>query len=386
MNFFNIEINSTSSCNLRCTYCFEHEYFNKNLKPDELFIETFKEKIDFLLINKKFLEKFDGITICFWGGEPTLNCNLIFDLVDYYKNIDNIQFLIYSNGFHFSKDYIMFLEKYKDKKIINNEPKIIQQISYDGLASHDITRLDIKGKGSALKVKETIFKVAQLKIPFVIQQTITFENIELLYDNYMEFKKLNDLFSVDKNFRGIHYNPTLDYITDHKFSNEEVKIYLEKFKKALMKIAKVEIENIDNFRKNKQFFFGWLNKSLAICGAGAGIVSFSFNGKGYACHAGIYEEENTFETNDLYLDNELFLNNLLENSFKYNNIRSNLPLECSECHAHYCKKCNIIKHKNSLKDTFFEKWVDYNNQEHLCIFYKFLGSFRISLLKYIREV
>lgn len=381
---YHLDINSTTSCNLRCTYCFEHEHFDKKQVPTDDLIKNIKEKVDFLLSSKEFLDKFDGVNINFWGGEPTLNFEFMKDMTSYYEYTDNVQFLIYSNGFHYTQEFLDFLKYFKNRKIYNNEPKIILQISYDGLASHDVSRVDIRGKGSALKVKENMYKVIEMGIPFLTQQVIAFQNFDKLYLNYKEIKEINKhIQRVNGNTRwNIAYSPVIDYISNHNFSEEQLKNYKIILKEQLILMAKEELEHYKNYR---QFFFSWLNPNKAICGAGSGLTAITLSGDVTVCHGSIYMEDDTHKIANIYDSCEKFLKELLDKSFKYSNVRFNLPVECKSCHAHYCMKCNVKKFEVSSKEDYFDKWTDFNNQRHLCEIYKFLGTFRMSLMKLLEK-
>ena len=89
-------------------------------------------------------------------------------------------------------------------------------------------------------------------------------------------------------------------------------------------------------------------------------------------------------TNNLDVSNEMFLKNLLNQDKRFSEIL-NTPLseECKNCSTHYCLKCNSTKCSVSKKETLEERWVDYNNQPDLCKMFKFIGKFRMALLKVI---
>jgi len=76
LSYFSFEINITQKCTLACTYCFED--FNKKLvdiNPEIL--KEFESKIEYLINSEKFLNKYQGINIIFWGGEPTMQSKIL---------------------------------------------------------------------------------------------------------------------------------------------------------------------------------------------------------------------------------------------------------------------------------------------------------------------
>lgn len=370
--FFNFDVNMTEACTLRCTYCIEN--FNKsklhNLSDEML--NKIIEKFDYLLNSDKFLKHYSGINIFFWGGEPTVNFNGMKKFIEHYKDKDNVGFFIYSNGFRYSDEMIDYIKKYQ-YPISNGHPKLELQISYDGLASHDVARLDIKGKGSALKVKETIFRLAKEGINFHLHPTIDFNNLDKISENYFEFKKMSEFLNTN-----FIYSPTIDYLSDHNYTKEQMDNFISIIKNQFKKIKNSEIEY---FKKNNHFRFGWLNPSKKICGAGSDVNAIELDGNSYACH-GILNgnvKENSIE-NSINNTNEDFLNTLLKSIEKYQEAREVLPEECKNCKTHYCLKCNAKKYEISEKETFKEKWSDYPNQPALCQIYKFIGNVRLAFV------
>lgn len=380
---YHLDINSTSSCNMRCTYCFEHGHFDKKQKPSDELTKNIKEKIDYAISNKEFLINFDGFCINFWGGEPTLNQDFIEELINYYKENNRVHFFIYTNGYHFTERFIDFIKQFNGKTVITGEAKVFLQISYDGIASHDLDRIDVGGHGTALKVKENIFKLARENIPFTIQSTLAFKNFDKIKQNYDEFTRMNEMLSKIYNGknRDFLYSPTLDYINSNDFDDEHLQQYKAVLKKQLLQITKQEIEY---YNKNNMFFFNWLNPSKAICGAGAGLSALDIDGDVIVCHGALYTKDTEHVLTNVYKSKEEFTNDLLENFFKYSKERFILPDECKSCHAVNCMKCNVKKFELSKKDDYFDKWRDYTDQPQLCDTYKFLGSFRLSLMKIIK--
>ena len=368
--FFAFDINITEGCNLGCTYCIQD--FEKKLHnlSDEMILKI-KHKIDFLLQNQDFLRYFDGVQIFFWGGEPSTQPKILKDFLVYYENNPRVKFYMYSNGFNYNNIWDL-LEKY-------TKINLSVQISYDGLASHNVARLDKKGKGSALKVKETIFELANRGINFEIHPTIDFDNLDKIADNYLEFRRIGQYLK-----KPIQYNPTIDYLTDHQNMTKET---IEKHKKTITeqikKIAKYELEF---YKQNKEFSFSWLQNNRAICGAGSMLNAIDLDGSVVVCHGALYlDDENRKEltTNNINLDDNLFLNNVINNHIKFSSKRDDLPEKCKSCYATYCMKCNVTKFAKSKKTEFFEKYNDYPNQWYLCEICKHLAKIRYSLLKLI---
>ena len=379
--FYYFDINSTTNCNLRCTYCIEHDWFKKPEKtPDKPLIENIKTKVSAMLKSEKFLDVYSGIGLFFWGGESTLNPGLIQDLVNYFDNDDRVAFFLYSNGFNI-KPVLPLLQKYKHRKAANGMAKVVIQVSYDGAASHDIARVDVAGKGTASRVLANIKLLKKENIPHSIKPTLAYEDLDKISGNYYDYKKLAD--EPVQSAGSILYGPTIDYLSDHHFTKEQMDGYLQDLKKQIKIILKDEIAY---YKKHGKFFFNWLNPSKAICGAGAGLSIIDTNGDILVCHGALYEDNrDEHKITSINKETEEFIDDILNARTKYFEAAHKLPPECVTCHAHHCMKCNVKKASISKKDTYFERWADYHNQDHICKLYKYLGSLRIAILKVIED-
>ncbi len=375
-SFYKFDINSTTKCNLRCTYCIEHDWFKKpEEKQTAETTEKIFEKIDHLLESQVFLEKYSGIGINFWGGEPTMNPKFIDDMVTKYGTDDRVGFFIYSNGYNISK-VVSLLEKYRNSKTTDGNPKVLIQVSYDGKASHDVARLNVHGVGSADTVKETLTMLRDKKIPYTTKATIDFANLGSLFDNYMEhLQMVKDGYNIN------HYGPTIDYLSDYEFTQDEMDNFKKILKEQVFKMAKYEI---DYYKTNGRFFFAWMNDNRALCSAGENMSLIDVNGDVLVCHGAIYEtNRESHKLTSLDFSNIEFTDSLMNHSKKYHEARVDkpLPLDCGTCIAHFCMKCNVKKASISDKEEYFEKWTDYSSQDHLCQIYKYMAVLKMAIMK-----
>ena len=147
----NITIQITNQCNLRCSYCYEH-----NKSCGSMNINTAKKIIDTILdmydADTDFIGKHSkGLVLDFIGGEPLLEAKLIENICDYYfdeclrRNIPLAPFTRFSfatNGLlWFTEDAQHLFKKYHDF--------ISLTVSIDGIQElHDKYRIDQYGKGS----------------------------------------------------------------------------------------------------------------------------------------------------------------------------------------------------------------------------------------------
>lgn len=347
---FHIDVNTTKSCNLRCTYCFEAK---DEMSKEFSFTQT-EALIQFVkdfMKTSEFTSQYSDLAINFWGGEPTLNKELFTRLVDEFEHNPKVRFFMYTNGFNISQWYI---DKFKDlQKIrINGHPKIVIQISYDGQPIHDVNRITANDKGSADQVKATIANFKKQNVFHVLKSTIAPENFKHLYEAYLDVTSVGD-----------GYFPTIDLHKEYE-NEEEYKKYGQDLYENLIKIAVYE-------KKMKKDQFRWFMDSRSLCSAGTNMIAIDLNGNILPCHGALY-------TN---YDEHLFCNltdiGALEKVINklnwYKTFFRNEPEGCKQCTDNFCLRCNIVKYEYSKKDTYEERWTDHNSQPYLCYFFDILN-------------
>ena len=152
-NFFpsrSITLQVTDDCNLRCTYCYQH-----NKKSHLMDFETAKMLIDKLFNNEipEYLDTSEliGIVLDFIGGEPLLNIDLVSKISDYFIQQAFLRkspwayrfcFSLCSNGLlHFNPKVQEYINRHKNH--------LSYTITIDGNKElHDKCRLDCNGCGS----------------------------------------------------------------------------------------------------------------------------------------------------------------------------------------------------------------------------------------------
>jgi len=365
-NFFFIDINTTTTCNLRCKYCIEP--FKESKDIDNETIEKFIKRIDELLLSN-FMQAYQGITLGFWGGEPTLNPKIMKKLISYYENNDKIRFLVYSNGYKI--DHIRpLIEQFKDRKLPNNSPKIFYQISYDGKEAHAYNRLSKTGKDTVDEVRKSIHWAIEQNIPFSIKSTINRETFHLMDKCYEDIRELME-------GKNSSYFPTIDYLTNIKVTEEDKKRYYQDMEKSLVNIAEKEI---DYYRKHKRFFFYWFNENKSLCAAGSHGLAMDIDGTIYKCH-GIFYSDVKEENKVTSIYDENFLQDIEKSCKMHRSISPLLPDACKNCYADFCLKCNSMCYEISEKDTFKEKWNDYPVQPEICNLYKLTTQVKWGMMK-----
>lgn len=143
----------TQECNMRCTYCYEVHKNSHNVMPREVAYRA----IDFFLSQPC---KKPAVILEFIGGEPTLEMDLIRDIIQYFKRASSrlknhpwrtaYVFLIGSNGTTYRSEEVQ-------QFVWENIYHAHLLISIDGSKrKHDMHRLFKNGKGSYDVVVENV--------------------------------------------------------------------------------------------------------------------------------------------------------------------------------------------------------------------------------------
>lgn len=104
-----ITITITNRCNLNCTYCYE-QFKTKN----DMNFETAK---NIILHEFSVIKDDDTLLIDFMGGEPLINFNLVYDIVEFFKTTkykNRISYFISTNGTLVKDEIKKWLQKNKD--------------------------------------------------------------------------------------------------------------------------------------------------------------------------------------------------------------------------------------------------------------------------------
>lgn len=140
----------TEQCNLRCTYCFERH------KDNYMDQSVAKNSIDYLFNNAILTG--NSVSITFFGGEPTMNPDIIIYSIEYGRYLSQqfnipVSFGIITNCVFLPEN----LEEYLLKNIKDINFSI--QLSIDGMQEvQDEYRITRNGKPSYHLVEKTIEK------------------------------------------------------------------------------------------------------------------------------------------------------------------------------------------------------------------------------------
>lgn len=143
----------THQCNLRCSYCYQH-----NKGTQRMTLDIAKKCVDLLFEEDMHgitgyisPETSDGLILEFIGGEPFLEIDLISDIVDYFrkKAIELNHRWATKYRISMSSNGTLYHDEKVQRFLIRNKGVVSIGITLDGdKETHDTCRLDCNGCGS----------------------------------------------------------------------------------------------------------------------------------------------------------------------------------------------------------------------------------------------
>jgi uncharacterized protein len=329
-------------CNLNCLYCYgkSGEYQNRG----KMSFGLARKAIDYLVDHRG---NHHQVYVVFFGGEPFMNVNLIYDLIDYMEDIENaidIKFgkSITTNGTLLTDEIVHYCE----------EKRISIRISIDGSEkTNDKYRVFKGGAGSYQCIME---KTAALRKKKAVTARATITPYNLDQDQIEESLRNEGFCSVGSAF------------AHELFGNED---YMRAYKYLSLGIDKtrklIDEKKYDMIKLNQIGFFGYLlnihqSKEADFgCGAGRKMIAVNINGDIYPCQRFVGVEEH--KLGNIYAD-ELNQRDFLDKTYIHSSQRAK------------CKKCWIRKlclgtcpHNNYVNTGKVTE-----NSEFTCVFYRTL--------------
>ncbi len=260
-------------CNLKCKYCFaeEGEYHGKR---SLMSFEVGKQAIDFLIANSGNRR---NLEIDFFGGEPTLNFDVVKQIVEYGRSMEkqhnkNFRFTLTTNGLLLDDEMIEYIN--------NNMQNVV--LSIDGRKeTNDNMRKRAGGQGSYDVIVPKFQKLAETREQnnYYVRGTFTAENLDFGND-VLHLAKLG--------FKQISVEPVVsDDAETYSLRTEHLPRLFEEYEQLATKILEME-------QKGEWFnFFHFMidltggpciAKRLAGCGAGCEYLAVTPEGDLYPCH------------------------------------------------------------------------------------------------------
>lgn len=156
-----LTVATTSGCNFRCPYCYEDGIQHYSMGE-----ETQNDLIKFI-----DNQKFNKLSITWYGGEPLLNFNCIEKISNYVINKYKGSFsaAIVTNGYYLDTEIAKKLKQYKVQRV---------QITIDGpKVFHDQRRILVDGSGTYDTILSNIKNCCDI-LPIVIRMNVDKTNIK----------------------------------------------------------------------------------------------------------------------------------------------------------------------------------------------------------------
>ena len=300
-------------CNLACRYCFaeEGEYHGRRALMS---YEVGKAALDFLIANSGSRR---NLEVDFFGGEPTLNFQVVKDLVKYGREQEkihnkNFRFTLTTNGVLLNDDIMEFANKEMANVVL----------SIDGRKEvNDYMRPFRGGQGSYDVIVPKFQKFAESRNQnnYYVRGTFTHHNLDFSKDV---------LHLADLGFKQISVEPVVAQETDdYAIRKEDLPQLFEEYDKLAAEMVKRHKEG-----KDFNFFHFMIDleggpcvaKRLSGCGSGTEYLAVTPWGDLYPCHQ--------------FVGNEKFLLGNVTEGIKNTEIRD--EFKCCNVYAkEKCRSC-----------------------------------------------
>lgn len=332
--FNSLWLNISHICNLRCVYCYGIDGTYGTQKT-LMKIEDAKNIIDFWY--KRLETRSKAVKVTFFGGEPTINKEVIKYSVNYLNTLLGdkylIKYRITTNGTIMDQELLNLFKK-------NN---FSVTVSIDGdEKTHNRNRPFADGNGSFHNAINTILSLQNVGIVNVaVRMTIVHDNVLNLEDN---IQKLWDL-----GVKNVAINMVSSLEKQFQITCEDIAYLKEQVHNLAIKMMKSRKNNIYNFllygyllhnryTNNCEFFS---DKNLLV----------ETNGNVYPCHR-------------LVGNDKFYMGNIFSGTYsdEKNRVHRDRSERCKNCWANkLCTSCPQINHLfNSQTDNPYNIYCDFN--------------------------
>lgn len=377
MRKFVIEI--TEKCNFRCRYCFNSQTDNaRHHSSKQMSLDTAKKSIDYYMKtyidfykrlddkHKQILLKYFNPTIGFYGGEPTMNIDVVIDATKYLYSLDwenygisksNINVTLNTNLSHISNKFLSFIINYN----------IMLFASLDGPREYnDLNRIDINGNGTfnvsytnLMKIKETNSEYFKNKVNIMAVQT----------DNCNREINKKFLETLGCNIQYLEQSPYGCFVSEPLKKTYDLDLKMKKIIEKKIKFIE-QYKNI-NFDKCIQqleclYFLDDILTELPTnqdipntflsCPMGIDNIMIGVNGDMHICH----KTDGSMPFGNVYtgIDDKKFT------KLYMNYIETTNNNECRSCWAfHFCPFCAASRMKNGKFHNPTKDECDYIRKE-----------------------
>lgn len=285
---------ASSSCNLRCKYCFYHSMAKKRM------IESYgMMSLDTLeILVKKALDYAEySCTFAFQGGEPSLaGLEYYRSLVGFVKKYNHkkleVHYAIQTNGLAINEEWARFIK----------ENKFLAGISLDGPKDiHDLMRVDAQGKGSFTKVMKTIALFNRINVEYNVLCVVNNDVARHIRQIYAFFKK--------NGFRFLQFIPCLDPLGE-KQGGYEHSLTTERYTAFLKSLFDFWHEDIINSRKiSIRYFDNLVGMAMGYPPESCGMDGVCKVQYVVEAHGGVYPC-------DFYAVDQWYMGNIIDQDFE----------------------------------------------------------------------
>lgn len=320
----NITFWVTDKCNLACKYCYVNKSENKMSE------ETARKACDFF---EEYFEQAlctdERIHVSFHGGEPLLNFEIIYIIVEWFQKrySDRVTFALTTNGTIYDERMFDFITK-----------NIQISLSLDGdKVSNDTNRIFKNANKSVYDLaKKTFHYIDSNKSPCRIRMTVNHSNINHLYENYVhlyEMKPTVVSFALD---------------ASSSWTSDDMQVYYENY----VQIINYLLEN-----NREEAYYELYNftqehfRNRETCSGGIKGLHISSKGEIFPCELAIGDEEFKIGT----VERGITKDSLLK-FFMINKQEVAVCKECSfknNCEGPVCKVINKYSTGDSLNPSVF---------------------------------
>lgn len=318
----------TMNCNLSCPYCFCGDKTNISMC-----FSLAKDVLDFFKKNGE-----EKVNIVFFGGEPTLEMDLIKEIWYYANSIFEVppNYSMTTNGTLLTCDLVEFMR----------EANIDLMLSIDGFGEmHDRTRKFRDGKGSFNTIYENV--KANFTLFPSIRMTYTPENVAQLSKNVLQL--------AGAGFHNIAFSPS----DRPEWDVESLEMYCREMEKLCSIYERYLLEGEDiHFMEFDRVIRSHILPQEMWTGCEPGISQIAVDplGRIFPCNRVIFNEEN------------LVIGNVYEgfDKQKYEEYKKEVKWEdedCKECILkNRCHGCYIENYENTGKLSQKAEYFCYMSQ------------------------
>ena len=325
-------------CNLACEYCFaeEGEYHGRRALMS---LEVGKKALDFLVANSGNRV---NLEVDFFGGEPTMNWQVVKDLVEYGRSLEEphhkkFRFTLTTNGVLLNDEILEFANREMSNIVL----------SIDGRKEvNDKMRPFRGGQGSYDTIVPKFLKVAESRkqTNYYVRGTYTHGNLDFSKDV---------LHLADLGFEQISVEPGVAQPEDwYAIKEEDIPALKEEYDKLAVELIKRRKEG-----RGFNFFHFMIDleggpcvaKRLSGCGSGTEYLAVTPWGDLYPCHQFVGQE--AFLMGNVY---DGIVNTALRDEFKCCNVYA--KEKCKKCFAKfYCSggcAANSYNFHGNINDAY----------------------------------